>query len=265
MRLLLGLVFDLRPTDHASPVARSVSLQSDDSWGSISYRKSTAHNQQKAVAQMQEVVVGQLQVYAKEAKIGARTAEYESALEKAKQVIEDNDAVVRIERIRGTEPNRSATLIIRTPIDAFDPLVAELRECAPLVSFSVTKEDQTAESQNMLAELKSQEAYYDALAALRNANGKVDEMVRLEEKILGVRTHIEKLKANLETMIGDEPHHNVSYALTENMGLYVASNRYPLASRVFNAAVWAITYWFLIIFLIGVWTILRWSIRTVVS
>lgn len=263
LRFALGLVIDLRPTDHHSGVVDYSARLVYNEASNITYRKSTAHNQQKTAQSVNDVAVGQLQVYAKEANLAAYTKEYEQAIKKVRQVIADHEAVIRIERIHGTKPNRSATLIIRSPVDAFDPLVAELRQCAPLASFSVTKEDQTAESQNMLAELKSQEAFYEALAALRQAQGKVDEMVRLEEKILGVRSHIEQLKANVDTMIGDEPHHNVRYSLTEDMGLYVESAQYPLTSRVLNAGVWAVKYWLLIIFLFGIGLALRWSVHTI--
>ena len=236
-------------------ISRQDSSYSPLRFESIAYDKALSNTKLPVAG----VPLAQVDVFAKEARLMATTRQFERDEAAARAAIDGHEALVRIERKEGLKPRRSLQLVIRVPVERFDSLVEALRRIGEVDSFSVTKEDQSAEARQLLVERKSLENYRDALIDLRQAEGEVADLLALEERIQQLQAQVEQLNAELGRMIGEKSYHNVSYDLAEAIPFYVDEQAYPLAARIADTLVWTVQWY--IIGLIVFWggAVLLWA------
>ena len=234
----------------------------------ISYRKAVSSNLQKLSTEASGYIdtpISLLEVFAKEARMRASTARFESDESKARSAVNKFGALIRIERNEGLKPDRTLQLVIRVPESRFDGLVNDLRVIGAAESFQVLKEDKSEEAKKLLVEKKSLEEYRKALVSLRKAAGKVEEFVALEGKVQEVQKKLAELDASISGFAGTEAYNNVSFDLGEKMPFYIDPKAYPIWARLVDALLWTIKYFSIIVFLVAVVGLVIWSGRTLLS
>jgi hypothetical protein len=234
-------------------------------WGrlsEISYKKDVSSNMDKIAFSQRaypEVGINLVEVFAKEARMRTLTANFEADENICRSAVNRHEALIRIEKMEGLKPDRILQLVIRVPESKFDGLTKDLRNIGKINSFQVSKEDKSEEVKKLLVEKNSLNEYKNSLVSLRKAAGKVEEFLNLEGKIQEIQKKLEELDANIGGFSGKESFNNISFDLAENINFYVDPNAYPLSSRIVDALLWTVQYYFLILLLFAVIGALAWS------
>lgn len=230
-------------------------------FSSIEYDKAVYNNRQALADAPLAEQIGQIEVFAKEARLTATTRDFQSAEADARAAIDQHEALIRIERKQGLKPDRSVQFVIRVAAERFAGLVDALRALAPLESFSVNKEDRSGQARLLIIEKQSLTDYRDSLQALRQADGEVADLLALEEKIQQIQRQIEQLQANVTGMVGQRSYHNISYDLAEKIPFFVDKDVYPVGARVADALLWTMQWYMLGALLLFVLLAVLWSVR----
>ena len=137
------------------------------------------------------------QKYEKIADLSTTTADFKADQQRVRRAIKQHAGLVQFEQTSGLANKRRLQLAIGVEPDRFDALVNDLRQLGKLAHIRIHKADKTNDYKELNAKRISLEKARSSLIALKGQGGKVDELIRLEERILKVEEDIQNLGIQL--------------------------------------------------------------------
>jgi len=137
------------------------------------------------------------QKYEKTANISSISHNFDNDHERLRHLIENYDAMVQAETLRGLPGDQTLTITIGVAPDQFDDMVNSLRELGTLRSFTVNRVDKTDEFNNLLAQQEVLRMTRESYAALQALGGSIQDMLLLQDRILQVETELQHLGVSL--------------------------------------------------------------------
>jgi hypothetical protein len=200
------------------------------------------------------------QKYEKVATMSARSMQFEKDEQELRTRISDLKAVIQLEQNSGLPGRRVLHLAIGVHPDRFDAMIAASRAIGTLISINVNKTDKTSEFKDLNAKRISLEKYRQGLLSLKGHNGKIEELISLEQKILEIEKEIQDMGVKLGEFDAENEFCTVKVSLYEG-GLPASGaawfGRVVLESLLF-AGLWSLGISFFLVFCAGtLWFSLR--------
>jgi hypothetical protein len=183
------------------------------------------------------------QKYEMIADILSRTPDFENDRDRIMELIKQSNAVIQLENSSLASDLRSLNLTIGVLPDNFDAFIGALREKIKILRINIEKRDKTGEYKTLKASKASLEKTRDSLVALKSRQGKIQELVDLEYKILEVEKEIQGYGVSLGEFDVENEFCTVEILLQE---VYKKPASFPVGA-IFNAFSWACGTWFLLI------------------
>ena len=172
------------------------------------------------------------QKYEQVATITAKTVSFESDLLKLDAAIESAQAVIQTEAAQGLAGSRTLTRVIGVKPQYFDECLNSVKQIGMTITSTSQKTDKTYEYRQMLAQKQELEKRLESYKSLRGRSGSVNEMLSLEDKIIGV----ESLLLQQAVDLGEYSDDNA--LCTINVSLYEGNPTNPMRV-IFNSLRWA--------------------------
>ena len=219
------------PRDMYMNISESAFQISKKNYASDSYKYKTSAPSVAAMPQMS-------QKYEKTADVISSSSNFENDDKQVRAVIEKHNGIIQYENKSGLEGARVLHLLIGVPPSKFDAFYLTLQKIGSIESKNITKTDKTNEFLNLKAQRASLESTRKALVELKSHNGRIEELISLQEKIL----EIEKKLQELGVMLGEYDEVNefcsVKLVLNESKDIFI----YPpkIIQRLMIAFIWTI-------------------------
>ena len=155
------------------------------------------------------------QKYEKIANVYSQTKAFDKDLTNLQALISNYNAVVQYQNLSGVEGNRVIDLSIGVDPEKFDAFLTEIKKISELQNFNVSLIDKTSEFKDLNVERESLEKMRDALKALKNRSGKVNEYIDLEARILEVERQIQDTGVKLGDFSQENEFSTVRLTLSE--------------------------------------------------
>jgi len=168
------------------------------------------------------------QKYEKTASLSSNTTGFSEDERKIRQVINNNEAVIQSENMRGIEGSQVLALGIGVKPDNFETLVAQIREIGEVTSFMIDKVDRTEEYLRLLAEQATLEKTRDSYIQIRDTGAGMQDLIAIEGLILGVERELQNLGVNMGVFSTEYSFCTVNLTLREQSGISAISLRFVL-------------------------------------
>jgi hypothetical protein len=175
------------------------------------------------------------QKYEKVAHISSESSAFEKEQKRARDLISSFKAVIQYEQNSGLKGNRSLNLVIGVVPEKFDEFTDQIRGIGKLQSILINKTDKTSEYRDLNAKRKSLEESIESLIALKKRGGRVEEYIKLEEKILETKKQIQDLGVKLGDYAAENELCTVRFTLYEK-----AFYSYSFIRSLKISLVWAV-------------------------
>ncbi len=139
------------------------------------------------------------QKYEKTATVQSLTKQFSEDEKKARETVAAHAGIVQFENGRGTAGSRMLQLFIGVQPAKFDAFYAELQKIGTVRSMEISKTDKTNEFLALKARRASLEKTRAALVDLKSHEGKIDELMALQQQILKIENDLQ----NLGVQLGD--------------------------------------------------------------
>src|SRR5436190_2971526 len=126
------------------------------------------------------------QKYEKTATIKAKSSMYDEDEKTLRTNIKSQNAIIQYEENSGRKGNRELHLLVGISPDKFDFFYTEMLQIGKTVSKEITKIDKTNEFKNLNAKKASLEITRQSLLEIKKQNGKIDEFINLQNRILQI-------------------------------------------------------------------------------
>lgn len=180
------------------------------------------------------------QKYEKIANLGAKSEKYDETEKQVRNQIRNFNCVIQYEQKAGNKGNRNLSLMLGVKPEKFDSLYEKLKQFGNIKHAEITKIDKTNEFKALNARKQSLEKTKNALIALKNQNGKIDEFISLEERILSIEDTLQFLGVSLGDFDLENEFCTIKYSLSEGKPKVSMS----FMHRVKVALEWSIQYYF---------------------
>ena len=243
-RLIYGFVYypDNSEEQQQTNYMNLVNQSNMDEGQTLSLRKNYASYKQKSNVQ-ESISVDQK--YEKKATMNSYSSKYDEDVDKIKNIIDKNNALIQYENRSGLDGNRNLFLSIGVPPDNFDIMVEEIKKIGRLNYIQINKNDKTNEYKELNAKIKSLVKSRDALINLKNMQAKVEELIQLEEKILVLENQIQDLGVNLGQYDAENEFCTVDFTLKENI---FKGQKIGIMQRLLVGLEWTVKSYALFIF-----------------
>ncbi|MDB5281572.1 MAG: hypothetical protein JWO06_647 [Bacteroidota bacterium] len=202
-------------------------------YASDSYKYS---KQTESKAAMSTVSVEQK--YEKVATLKSKTDKFEEAEKAIRKTVENFEAIIQFEKNAGNKGNRMVHMSIGVPPAAFDSFVTKVKTIGKIQSISIEKTDKTSEYKNLNAKRLSLETVRASLLELKKQNGKIDEFISLQDKILEVEQQLQDIGVQLGDFSAENEFCTVNFSLVE--GKFVSAS---VTHRVKVSLEWTINFY----------------------
>jgi len=155
------------------------------------------------------------QKYEKIGLVAAKTSAFEDDEAKVRSLVASEAALVQFEQRTGLPGNRLLQLGIGVHPDRFDAFLAAAKGIGTTASLRVQKIDKTNEFKALKVKRASLEKTKEALAGLKGRDGRIEEMISLENKILEIDREIQTLGVQLGDFDQENEFCTVKIALFE--------------------------------------------------
>lgn len=187
------------------------------------------------------------QKYEKTATVVSSTKNLAGDDAKVRGMVGDYRGIIQFEQSSGGGDNApTVQMLIGIQPASFDEFCREIRTIGNLESFNVTKTDKTNEFLNLKAQRASLESSRAALVDLKNRDGKVDEFINLQYRILELDRELQALGVQLGDF--DEVNEFCSVRLTLFEVREWWSTPPSLLHRLMVAFTWTVGYYALVVF-----------------
>jgi hypothetical protein len=194
----------------------------------------------KNYAGSQYTVAGQRSVvdqkYEKIASLRADSARFSEDEGKAREAVAAHNGIIQFETGLGTEGNRVLSLVVGVQPERFDSFCQALRGIGSLRSMEASKTDKTNEFLDLKAKRASLEKTRAALMDLRTRGGNIDELLKLQNRILEIEEQLQSLGVQLGDFDEVNAFCTVRFALHESVS---GRSSISLRHRLSVAFIWA--------------------------
>jgi hypothetical protein len=199
-------------------------------------RKNYASNKLKSGVPVDSGLGALDQKYEKIGLVAARTSDFMNDEARVRGLVASYAALVQFEQLAGLSGNRLLQLGIGVHPDRFDNFLAAAKTIGTTTSLRVQKIDKTNEFKDLKVKRASLEKTKEALAALKGREGRIEELISLENKIMEIDREIQTLGVQLGDFDQENEFCTVKIALFER-GLRVRNISLIQRSKV--ALEWA--------------------------
>jgi hypothetical protein len=155
------------------------------------------------------------QKYEKIGLVAARTTAFEDDEAKVRNLVASEAGLIQFEQRTGLPGNRLLQLGIGVHPDRFDAFLAAAKGIGTTASLRVQKIDKTNEFKDLKVKRASLEKTKEALTALKGRDGRIEELISLENKILEIDREIQTLGVQLGDFDQENEFCTVKIALFE--------------------------------------------------
>jgi len=155
------------------------------------------------------------QKYEKVADLASRTHHFEGDEKKSRDAIKKFNALIQYEGRTGLKGRRGLNLAIGVKPERFDEMVKVMSKIGTIVSSSVKKTDKTNEYKDLNAKKKSLTKIRNSLINLKSRNGKIEEYIRLDNRILEIEKELQGLGVKLGEYDAENEFCTVKFSLKE--------------------------------------------------
>ncbi len=190
------------------------------------------------------------QKYEKVCSMSTRTTDFEEDKKQIKKNIKDFKALIQYEQQSGLKGYRDLRLAIGVPPESFDSMIVELKKIGKVESIQINKIDKTNEYKELQAKQLSLTKTLNSLQELKRRQGKIGELIDLENRILDIQQSIQNLGVSLGDFDAENEFCTVKVTLQERK---VILAHIPIVKRVIVAFEWTVQYYgiFIVILLFG--------------
>lgn len=200
------------PKPYYSGMVQQAAINADSaSFSAYGMRNFTKVKVQQAPSSQQYSV----QTYEKIASMYNKTADFDKDEQNLRGVIKEQEAVVQKEQSSGLPGSRSTEMSIGVLPDRFDAAVEKLKKIGKITSFSMTKTDKTGEYAELKAKKAALEETKKSLISLKSRNGKIDELINLENRIYELNKEMQGLGLQIGEFESDTDFCTVRITLQE--------------------------------------------------
>jgi hypothetical protein len=183
------------------------------------------------------------QKYEKTASLSARTDEFENDETRLRQMSQNFSAIIQYEQRSGNPGKRSLHLMIGVRPELFDSFYVVAQRIGHIYANTVTKVDKTTEFRELNAKRASLEKALASLTDLKSRAGSISDLVGLHDKILDIERQMQELGVQLGNFSAENEFCTVRFSLYEN----AAARTISLAGRLFDAFMWTLQYYLLVL------------------
>ncbi len=180
------------------------------------------------------------QKFEKTASISSKSQAFTEDEQRIRSLVQTQKAIIQDEQTLGNKGARQLHLIIGVNPDTFETFYEAAHKIGTVTSTSTNKQDKTNEYLALKAKRASLESTRAALIDLKKNQGRIDEFIQLQSRILEVEQELQ----NLGVALGDFDEVNafctVRFSLFEDK--IAAQERISFAHRVGVAFFWATEY-----------------------
>ncbi|MBS1637046.1 MAG: DUF4349 domain-containing protein [Bacteroidetes bacterium] len=180
------------------------------------------------------------QKYEKTALMRSKSTQFEEDEKTLRKRIRDFNAIIQYEQNTGNKGNRRLSLMIGVKPEKFDSFYVVLKKIGNSKQADITKVDKTSEYKKLNAQKISLEKVRESLIQLKNQNGKIDEFMNLENRIL----ELEEQLQDLGVQIGDFDEENEFCTIKFSMSEGKAPIPMSFMHRAKVSFEWALTEYF---------------------
>lgn len=188
------------------------------------------------------------QKYEKVATMSSRSTDFDNEVSTIKAIIKKQEGLIQYEQQSGLKDNRYLHLAIGIPPDNFDNAVDALKVIGTLTNIRIDKTDKTNDFQKLKASRAALQAQLESLMKLKTHQGKIEELMDLEEKILSINTQLQNLGVSLGEFDSQNEFCTVKISLTEEVKPKESISNIPFFNRLFVAIGWTAKCYALLMF-----------------
>jgi hypothetical protein len=181
------------------------------------------------------------QKYERVADVRARAATFDDDEAAIRRAADGHGGVIQLERKQGLRGHRVLHLAVGVAPERFDAFVEAVRAVGTAAYVTIDKQDRTNDFKELAAKRAVLEASRDALIALKQRSGSIEELVALEDRILDVHQQIQSLGISLGEYDEVNELCTVKLTLTERVDAPVAAGpTIPIWRRLRAAVDWTV-------------------------
>ena len=218
-----------------------VSSNIQQGWGFASGLKNYASKKIIRKSQTQVTAATGNQKYEKVANIGLQSEKFDNVEESVRDLVKANQALIQFEERTGLKDRRVLRLAIGVNPDNFDSFVSKVQTFGKVTTLTINKSDKTNEYRELKAKRLSLEKARTALTELKQREGKISELIELEQQILNREQEIQQLGVSLGDFDTENEFVTVKLRLAERGK--AALRNISIVERVFTAFVWTVKYY----------------------
>lgn len=137
------------------------------------------------------------QKYERTATVQSQSATFDDDEVKTRSMVAANNGIVQFESGVGTNGRRVLFLYVGIAPDRFDTFYKDIQTIGTVQSMEIAKTDKTNEFLTLKAQRASLEKNRAALMELKRRDGRIDELMALEQKILQIEQELQNLGVQL--------------------------------------------------------------------
>jgi hypothetical protein len=233
---------------HGNTYANSGNLELDGNYGSKRNYASTKYSNNVTIASSPTGIPTYDQKYEKIATMSSRSTDFDKEVATVKAIIKKQEGLIQYEQQSGLKDQRYLHLAIGIPPDNFDNAVDALKVIGTLTNIRIDKTDKTNDFQKLKASRAALQAQLESLMKLKTHEGKIEELMDLEEKILSINTQLQNLGVSLGEFDSQNEFCTVKFSLTEQVKPKESISDIPFFNRLFVALGWTVKCYALLMF-----------------
>jgi len=176
------------------------------------------------------------QKYEKIAEISTKSNQFDKEEKQTRKEIEKYNSLIQFEQKSGNIGHRSLNMLIGVPPENFDSLYNQLIKIGNVQAKRITKKDKTNEYKELNAKKQSLEKIRISLIDLKSKEGKIEEFMQLENRILEIEQKLQDLGVSLGDFDEANEFCTVQFSLIEGKEIKIG-----LMHRMKVALEWTVT------------------------
>lgn len=178
------------------------------------------------------------QKYEKIAEISTKSTAFDNEEEEARAKVKTYNGLIQFEQKSGNKGARKLNLLIGVPPENFDSLYNDLISIGTVQAKRITKKDKTNEYKELNAKKASLEKIRNSLIELKQKEGRIDEYMQLENRILDIEQQLQDLGVSLGDFNAENEFCTVQFSLVEGREVQIS-----FMHRVKVALEWTIKFY----------------------
>ena len=227
------------------------------SWSGKNYASKKIYRKAGQMAQSVD------QKYEKVATIKSQAKDFKKDESEVRSLIKKHNALIQYEQKSGLKGKQYLYLAIGVHPDKFDIMYNDILKIGKVLSKRTDKSDKTNEFKELNAKKVSLFKARQSLIGLKGRGGKVDEMIRLEDRILQLEKEIQRLGVKLGEYDAENEFCTVKFTLGDK--IIGAGTQISFLKRLKVAFEWAVLYYLLLIIILSAGLFVVWISLTILE